>query len=347
MHTTSNYSSIGLNKIEFKTIHLGHDFDKYYISFLINPLLLQCSPNTLYNEIISITKLKEIPQNLTTILYELSCDLINILQDGKISRADYCGNLWFSDEIIRKSHNIYLPIASQQLAELYMKLLKKGNIPSRFKQPQTLMVNQQIQPNTDNEFTIRCNSYTLSIYLKHSQIIEHNERTGKNIYNASALRDSYGQLRVELRVARNRLYYDKKKLHCNELDLISGENTRIFPTLKNLLNRLYGTGDFFTYDEAKQRIKNLKSGKVQENMLYFLQLVKHCKTLTYEKLHTYDSALTPDFFKRYMKYFNDINISPITLPNRSPIPYFPNPLKYLEGKNTDFLRKNDFIAPLE
>ena len=78
-------------------------------------------------------------------------------------------------------------------------------------------------------------------------------------------------------------------------------------------------------------------------MLDFLWIVKQCKCLTYEKLHKCDSNITKDVFKRYMNYFNEINLSPITLPNKSPVSFFPNPIKYLEGQSFQFLKKTDSI----
>lgn len=344
-YTTMDYYSIGLNQIEFKITCLGNELYKHDIRFLINPSLLQSNDKILYNQIISISKIKDIPYNLNSILYELSDHLINALKEGKIHRADYCSNLWFTHNHVKKIRGMYCPIDSQLLAQLYMNLLAKGNIPPNFKLSQPYTAKQDISE--PKEFTIQCNSYELSIYLKHTQIIEHNERTGKNIYDENSLNDSYGQIRFELRLSRKRLYYDKKTLHCTELELISGSNIKVFPTLKKLLKSIYGTGDFLQYEEAKHQIQEKKSGKVQQNMLHFLQIVKQCKCLTYEKLHKCDPDMTKDFFKRYMNYFNEINLSPITLPNKSPVSFFLNPIKYLEGQSLHFLRKTDSIISEE
>ena len=340
-YTTMDYYSIGLNQIEFKITYFGNELYKYGINFLINPLLLQSNDKILYNQIISISKIKDIPYNLSSILYELSDHIIDALNEGKIHRADYCSNLWFSHNHLKKIRRMYFPIDSQLLAQLYMNLLVKGNIPPNFKSSQTSTSRQDISE--PKEFTIQCNSYELSIYLKHAQILEHNERTGKNIYDEDSLNDSYGQIRFELRLSRKRLYYDKKTLHCTEFELISGSNIKVFPTLKKLLKSIYGTGDFLHYKEATYQIQKKKSGKVQQNMLHFLQIVKQCKCLTYEKLHKCDPNITKDVFKRYLNYFNEINISPITLPNKSPVSIFPNPIKYLEGQSFYCLRKTDSI----
>ena len=340
-YTTMDYYSIGLNQIEFKVTYFGNELYKYGINFLINPLLLQSNDKILYNQIISISKIKDIPYNLSSLLYELSDHIIDALNEGKIHRADYCSNLWFSHNHLKKIRRMYFPIDSQLLAQLYMNLLVKGNIPPNFKSSQTSTSRQDISE--PKEFTIQCNSYELSIYLKHAQILEHNERTGKNIYDEDSLNDSYGQIRFELRLSRKRLYYDKKTLYCTEFELISGSNIKVFPTLKKLLKSIYGTGDFLHYKEATYQIQKKKSGKVQQNMLHFLQIVKQCKCLTYEKLHKCDPNITKDVFKRYLNYFNEINISPITLPNKSPVSIFPNPIKYLEGQSFYCLRKTDSI----
>ena len=68
-YTTMDYYSIGLNQIEFKVTYFGNELYKYGINFLINPLLLQSNDKILYNQIISISKIKDIPYNLSSLLY--------------------------------------------------------------------------------------------------------------------------------------------------------------------------------------------------------------------------------------------------------------------------------------
>lgn len=330
-YTCSSFYSIGLNRIEFKKILLPTNNYKYCIVLLVNPLNMVDNPDILYNQIINTANLKDIPELLKDTLSHLSNELNIIYNDGKITRADYCFNLWF---------------LNQDFAELYLyDLIKMANIPKRFTEKQIYSSTKHRKVGELYALTIFCKSYEFSIYLKHSQIKEHNKRCHKEIYDKPASKDSKGQLRLELRSKRNKLYNDKKNQNLSELELISGKNQNPISTVQKLLRQMYGTGGFYTYNRAREIIQNCSHLlKVKKNMLRLLKAVKIHHTLDYSVLHEYDDTITRKWFKQCMKHFNDIDLSPITLPNKCPLKYFPNPVEYLLGHSSEHLKKTDVVT---
>lgn len=330
-YTCTNFYSIGLNRIEFKKILLPTNNYKYCIVFLVNPLNMVDNPDILYNQIINAANLKDIPELLKDTLSHLSNDLNIIYNDGKITRTDYCFNLWFLNQVF---------------AELYLhNLIKMANIPKRFTEKQVYSSTKHRKVGESYALTISCKSYEFSIYLKHSQIKEHNKRCHKEIYDKTTSKDSKGQLRFELRSKRNKLYNDKKSQNLSELELISGKNQNPISTVQNLLRQMYGTGDFYTYNRAREIIQNCSYlPKVKKNMLRLLEAVKIHRTLNYSVLHEHDDTITREWFKQCMKHFNYIDLSPITLPNKCPLKYFPNPVEYLLGHSSEHLKKTDVVT---
>lgn len=330
-YTCSIFYSIGLNCIEFKKILLPTQNYKYCIVLLVNPLNMVDNPDILYNQIINTANLKNIPELLKDTLSRLSNDLNIIYNDGKITRVDYCFNLWFFN---------------QGLAKLYLyDLIKMANIPKGFEEKLVYSSTKHRKTGELYAFTISRKSYEFSIYLKHSQIKEHNKRCNKKIYDKAATKDSKGQLRFELRSKRNKLYYEKSKQNLTELELISGKNQNSISTVRKLLKQMYGIGDFYTYSRAKEIIQNSPYyPKVKNNMLHLLKAVKIHRTLNHSTLRKYDSTITDKWFKQCMKHFNEIDLSPITLTNDCPDKYFPNPVKYFLGVSSEYLEKNDIVS---
>ena len=79
-------------------------------------------------------------------------------------------------------------------------------------------------------------------------------------------------------------------------------------------------------------------------MLRLLEAMKIHRTLNYSVLHEYDDTITRKLFKQCMKHLNDIDLSPITLPNKCPLKYFPNPVEYLLGHSSEHLKKTDVVT---
>ena len=151
------------------------------------------------------------------------------------------------------------------------------------------------------------------------------------------LTNAFGQLQIELRERRPKLLSDKKKCHCTESELLDGSNIRPRETICNLLKQMYGTGDFLLYNDAREQIANSHCSKeVKRKMLNVLCEVKKGHGLDPTKNH-----LDPDIIAAVIFKFNELDISPITLPEKRAQycdeDIFPNPLKYVTGETMDLL----------
>ena len=106
---------------------------------------------------------------------------------------------------------------------------------------------------------------------------------------------------------------------------------------------MYGTGDFLLYNDAHEQIANSRySKRVKRKMLNVLCAIK--------KRHGLDSQknnLDPDMLSAVMPYFNELDISPITLSEKKAKycseEVFPNPLKYVQGETIDLLMDTDVL----
>ena len=229
----------------------------------------------------------------------------------------------------------------QKTAEVYLYLLKQAKIPHRFNIEKRYK--QKQKRNTPEAFaiTISCKSYELSIYLKYPQLqIKHAQGY---LDDQQELNNALGQLRIELRERRPKLLSDKKKCHCTESELLDGSNIRPRETICKLLKRIYGTGDFLLYNDAHEQIANSRYSKgVKRKMLNVLCAVKKRHGLDSQKNH-----LDPDILSGAMPYFNELDISPITLSEKKAKycseEVFPNPLKYIQGETMDLLADTDVL----
>ena len=326
-YTSTAYRSLGINRIEFTTYMPQSYNPTYYINFTINPRILIGEKTKLYTHIVETNQLKTLPNAVSSTLMKL-CNLSeNILTDGKFRRIDYCCNLWFND---------------QGTAEIYLYLLKQAKIPHRFDIEKRY--NQKEKRSTPEVFaiTISCKSYELSIYLKYPQLqIKHAQGY---LDDPQELPNALGQLRIELRERRPKLLSDKKKCHCTESELLDGSNIRPRETICKLLKQMYGTGDFLLYNDAREQIATSRYSKgVKRKMLNVLCAVKKGHGLDPQKNH-----LEPDMLSAVMSYFNELNISPITLPEKKAQycdeDVFPNPLKYVTGETVDLLADTDVLC---
>ena len=141
-----------------------------------------------------------------------------------------------------------------------MRLLRKALIPYPFKLEKILSNTQHRYIPEPNAITITCKSYQLSIYLKLNQLLDEITRQENGIIpseHASEIENATGQIRIELREYRSQLRINKKKIHCgnDEALLLNGSNTHPYTTLCKRLGSMYGTGDFWLYDDARDIIK--------------------------------------------------------------------------------------------
>lgn len=105
---------------------------------------------------------------------------------------------------------------------------------------------------------------------------------------------------------------------------------------------MYGTGDFYMYDDARDIILNSdNTSKTKDELLEILKVVNSKK----RGLDPATNGFDADYLRSHMSYFNELNLSPITISKKSykhcGEDFFPNPLKYIFGDSTELLLASD------
>lgn len=122
-------------------------------------------------------------------------DMTNINNISKdyfyIQRIDYCANI---------------RLRSRNEVEEYMRIVKKGLCPYPTIRKEEYSKTQGRWIPTRNSFIVYCGSYEFSVYDKQSQMMGEKDR-----YKVKDIAEAEGIVRVELRVKRNKIRYEKKK----------------------------------------------------------------------------------------------------------------------------------------
>lgn len=332
-YVTRSFHSLGFNRIEFVDCMIpNQDYHVYKIKFTVNPRILIGETKNLRTRIIDKDYLTQLPDILDNAICEITGPFKNQLVHGKFQRIDYCLNFWLN---------------SQETAEEYMRLLKKALIPYPFELKKILNSTQHRYVPESHAITLTCKSYELSLYLKLPQLIEEINNLENDTIPpeyAPELANARGQLRIELREYRCQLRNNKKKLHCgsDESHFLNGLNTLPFTTLCQRLKSMYGTGDFYLYEDAKDIINQSGYGKkIKKELLEILKVVNTKK----RGLDTAANGFEYNYLKSHMRYFNELDLCPITISKKSykrcGEDFFPNPLKYITGDNNELLLDSD------
>lgn len=320
--TTTTYnclSDMGINRLKFKQIFDpdGQILDRM-IHFVVNPGHLFDNTEHPYTTIIDYDKLAKVPAKLNELIQGLCTEFPDITSRCILSRIDYCINYWMN---------------SQDEIEEYFKLLQKYKTPIHFQPLKFYDKKKHRNSVRSGEITMRCKSYELSLYLKRTQMLNSPYNYSKN-----EISHATGQIRIELRARRNKLYSLKKKQQLrreDELQLLQSPNA--VDTIIKILKSMYGFGDFYSMKKAKQIIKEASyHSATVDNLLYILEIVKKSKTLDPNR-----NGLDPEYLKKYLIYFNELNLSPITVPARYINDSYPNPIKYITGESNIHLSACD------
>lgn len=330
-YITRSFHSLGFNRIEFVDCMIpNQDYHVYKIKFTVNPRILIGETKNLRTRIIDKDYLTQLPDILDNAICEITGPFKNQLVHGKFQRIDYCLNFWLN---------------SQETAEEYMRLLKKALIPYPFELKKILNSTQHRYVPESHAITLTCKSYELSLYLKLPQLIEEIINLKNGVIPsecASELASAHGQLRIELREYRRQLRNNKKHCGKDESYLLNGSNTLPFTTLYQRLKSMYGTGDFYLYNDARDMINQSDyRKKIKKELLEILEIVNSKKRGLNPAINGFDY----DYLKSHMRYFNELDLCPITISQKSykrcGEDFFPNPLKYITGESTELLLDSD------
>lgn len=181
---------------------------------------------------------------------------------------------------------------------------------------------RKIAPKTS--FTLQGKTFEISLYAKQIQMID-----SKYHYTEEELQCAENQLRIELRFMSQKnnellhLYKSLDDLICHIPDLGHKYITRY-------LNAIYGKGDFFRFDIAMQQIEASRFHTSTKQ-----EMVRFMKAVAKSSLGDATKKFGTDLSYSMLYHFNQLNISPITLPVRSNYTLLLHPLRYIESQNVN------------
>jgi hypothetical protein len=151
-----------------------------------------------------------------------------------------------------------------------------------------------------------------------------------DFYDEIEMNTVKGQIRIELRIAPDKVRYLEKKYNCNiSNELIQNSSVMGVDILEKYLIGLFGSGKIVSFSEAK-RIINASSYKrnIKDEMKKIIDVTKKADMI--EAFKNFPSSKSYSLKNR----FNELNISPITAPD-SWDETFENPITYIRTNNVN------------
>lgn len=226
----------------------------------------------------------------------------------QVHRIDFCANL---------------ELESRDKVENYMRIMRKGAYVYNGKRKVEYSKTQKKMVPTKHSFTIYGKSFEFAIYDKYKQM-----KSTNNLLYSDDLESGLTQIRFELRVKRSKekLLEEKYRLYTIENVIKSIKEISEIELTKFII-KAFGRGTFVKYDIAKNTIKQSNNhSKTKEKMIFFMKIASK-NNLEIAKLY-FNSD-----YKKILKKFDYLGISPITLPSRSKDCLLYNPVQYLQGVN--------------
>ena len=218
--------------------------------------------------------------------------------DFKIKRVDCSFNYFFE---------------SDDIAQLYMSLLKKGDLPQKYIYYDTYSQKSHRKITDDNSIYCwnKSESVVINIYIKTSQF--QNDRYVSYDYDFA---QSMGLIRFEIQCNRSKLESSKKKFHINSLNpdtFISDDfNSYI---LAHYLGNLFRSGDYYTYADAMNIIESSPFYyKSKDMMLVMLELTSTRNGLGNAKKEMLIRGYSKYDIKENLYRFDELGVNPVTIP---------------------------------
>ena len=305
------FLAYGLNSVKVKAISKDTG-GIYFLQIKVNPRMMFHKDA---HPFVYIADADDIRKSLDRIQDFLDMTDINGIPKGAfyIQRIDYCANI---------------RLGSRQEVEEYMRLVRKGLCPHLTTRKEEYSKTQGRWIPTRNSFTVYCGSYEFTVYDKWSQMMGEKDR-----YKAEDIAEAEGIVRVELRVKRNKVRYEKKRTDCeSEIEYLMKTAEISERLLNKYLRECFGTGCFVKASKAEELIRESSyKDKTKERMCRIVRDTAKSglekASLRYEKKHK-------DFYNM-MSRFNALGISPITIKQRSEIECLEHPIEYIKNQNAN------------
>lgn len=285
------------------------EIENFWLNIKINPRKMFHPDDHPYVYIASYEDVTKCMKHVKTMLKAIGAPKA-MIEIFKLQRIDFCVNI---------------NLGSSDNVKDYMPLLLKGAYSSYFSRHMEYSTSHKRYIPTKDSFTIRSSNIEFSIYDKHTQL---NKEYLK--YSADEIQEAEGLIRIELRVSRPIIYQKSKKYHLDTIqDFLECASEIAKSSIPQYIKRAYGTGRFTTLDNAKKIIHNSRyKSKTKEELIDMLELVSEKRSLQEAKYKMPDKL-----YKKCIRKFNELDLSPITIPRRSATKEYPNLLYYIQNHN--------------
>ena len=239
-------------------------------------------------------------------------------------RIDYCTNIRMD---------------SVEAADIYMNLLSKGRAlynSEPMTTPYDGNTNRLVHPKSLNW---KGKTFEMAIYEKYDMLEDQQIQYG---YSMEEVAEAKNRIRFEVRLVGSAIVQMKRRLgKLSDEEFMNMSDWNSAEAISKKLVQMYGCGDFVPFQTAIDIINKSRCyQKTKEILLDFItELAKPNATIdsAYEAyIRSFRSRRKMELHE-FMKHFNNLGISPITIPDGiSGYPYFRNPVYYIDQRNANY-----------
>lgn len=242
------------------------------------------------------------PNSIDIAFYTLK-DILNTMIGEKIAERI------LSNTLNRVDFCCDLKMPTQEMAEEYLRLLRRGIPPKALTEKKILDNSQHRYLPYKDSFLLQCKSYEFQVYLKYNQM--------KNISNSQNIDSARGLLRFELRAKKAKIKrftekYTGRYATTDNLEFLNTAPLIAETEIPRIISKMVGTGTFHSYQITKKMILDEHFRPKTESLMLDI-LDYYSNHPKYQNLLE-DLELPRDKWNRLLKNFNKINASPIPVP---------------------------------
>lgn len=291
----------GFNEIILRKTITKEKYQRPYmqIEILFNP------KKTISDDPTKITKDKdivEISNEFNQIIHEIDSDLPDFF-NWTLKRIDY-------------ATYIITPYVKE-----YIKLFQRADIPVYFKELYDNIQNRRIQK--DGSFYLYSKSTAINFYDKEKERV-----VNKDIYNVhdADIARVKNILRIEVQCNKSKTDYLKRK---NNFETKEVHNYLTLEESRHQIMCYYKkcirTGKYYNLNKAKKIIDDNKelSTRTKNKLKTTLDLINQCRSIAKARERFVG---TKETFNNHLKKLDDLNINPVTIPERWDIKELNNPI---------------------
>lgn len=283
----------------------------FFLTITINPRKIYHSENSTDVHKVSTEDVALCIKGIKSMLKSIGAPR-KMIKLFKLTKINFCTSI----------HLVYPHNAKQ-----YMMLLLKGAYSTYFRRCKEDGIPRTNHVPTRDYFFISSPTVEYAIYNKHQLLSK-----APSNYSAEEIQNSEGLIQIELRISRPVISHKKNPVTPVSDEIFLEHTNRIaMKFVPQYIKRAYGTGKFTSLDNAKRIVydSNYKS-KTKEELIFILEQVskKH-------SLQQVTNTMPDKLYKKCMRKFNELGISPITFYRSIENDEYPSLLDYMQYRNTN------------